>query len=283
VLVPGKQLLDHAVATGRAVGSFNTYNLEITRAILRAAESQGQPVFLAVGRGALDYAGFEPLSRAALAAAESASVPVAVHLDHSPDLDTIRRCVAAGYTSVMVDGSMLSFAENVTLTRRAVGAAHPITVEAELGAIAGAEDRSGGAPEVAIPMTDPGQVAEFIASTGVDSLAVAIGNAHGLYSGQPHLDFDRLSELARRVDVPLVLHGASGIPDADIERCIRLGVRKINVNTEIRATLFESLEGSLQRGVPGFDVTRLFGAAVAAMQATVEEKIALFAGTAPAG
>jgi ketose-bisphosphate aldolase len=283
MLVPGKQLLAHAVATGRALGSFNTYNLEITSAILRAAESQGQPVFLAVGRGALDYAGFEPLSHAVLAAAESASVAVAVHLDHSPDIETIARCVSAGYTSVMVDGSGLPFAENVALTRSAVEAARPVTVEAELGAIAGAEDRSGGAPEAAIPMTDPGQAAEFVAATGVNSLAVAIGNAHGFYSGEPRLDFDRLSELARRVDVPLVLHGASGIPDADIERCIRLGVRKINVNTEIRATLFESLEGSLQRGVAGYDVTRLFGAAIAAMQATVEEKIASFAGTKAKG
>jgi ketose-bisphosphate aldolase len=283
MLVPGKQLLAHAVTTGRAVGSFNTYNLEITSAILRAAESQRQPVFLAVGRGALDHAGFEPLTKAVLAAAESASVPVAVHLDHSPDIETIARCVAAGYTSVMVDGSGLPFAENVALTRRAVEAAHPVTVEAELGAIAGGEDRSGGAAETTIPMTDPDQAAEFVTITGVDSLAVAIGNVHGFYSGEPRLDFDRLSQLARRVDVPLVLHGASGIPDADIERCIRLGVRKINVNTEIRATLFESLEGSLRRGVAGYDVTRLFGAAIAAMQATVEEKIALFAGTKAKG
>jgi ketose-bisphosphate aldolase len=278
MLVPGKQLLDHAVASGRAGGSFNTYNLESTIAILRAAEAQKQGVFLAVGRGALDYAGFEPLARAVLAAAEAASVPVAVHLDHSPDVDTIRRCVEAGFTSVMVDGSMLPFADNVTLTRRAVEAAHPITIEAELGGIAGAEDRSEGTGATTIPMTDPDQAAEFLAATGVDSLAVAIGNAHGLYAGEPHLDFERLGEIARRVDVPLVLHGASGIPDADIERCIRLGVRKVNVNTEIRATLFESLRGSLDRSVPGYDVTRLFGDAIAAMQATVEEKISLFAG-----
>lgn len=278
-LAPGKQLLAQAVATGRAVGSFNTYNLEITSAILRAAEAQGQPVFLAVGRGALDYAGFEPLSRAVLAAAEAASVPVAVHLDHSPDIETIARCLGAGYTSIMVDGSGLPFAENVALTRRAVEAARPVTVEAELGAIAGSEDRSGGAEAGSIPMTDPHQAAEFVAATGVDSLAVAIGNAHGFYSGEPRLDFDRLSELARRVEVPLVLHGASGIADADIERCIRLGVRKINVNTEIRYALFQSLEEALRGGVPGYDVTRLFGTAITAMQTVVEEKIALFAGT----
>ncbi len=282
MLVPGSQLLAHAVGAGRAVGSFNTYNLEITSAILRAAEAQRAPVFLAIGRGALDYAGFEPLSRAVLAAAGSASVPVAVHLDHSPDIETIARCVAAGYTSVMVDGSHLPFAQNVELTKRAVEAASPVTVEAELGAIGGAEDRSA-AHDAAIPMTDPDQAVEFVVATRVDSLAVAIGNAHGFYSGEPHLDFDRLAALARRVSVPLVLHGASGINDDDIERCIQLGVRKINVNTEIRYTLFQSLEETLRRGVPGYDVTRLFGAAIAAMQATVEEKIALFAGTRQPG
>ena len=281
MLVPGSDLLAHAVSTGRAVGSFNTYNLEITSAILCAAEAQNAPVFLAIGRGALDYAGFEPLSRATLAAAQAASVPVAVHLDHSPDVETISRCVAAGYTSVMIDASQLEFAGNIAVTQRAVAAARPVTIEAELGAIGGTEDRSG-AHDAAIPMTAPEQAAEFVTATGVDSLAIAIGNAHGFYSGEPHLDFDRLDALARSVSVPLVLHGASGIADADIERCIRLGVRKINVNTEIRHTLFESLQASLQRGGPGYDVTRLFGAAIEAMQATVEEKIALFAGTRPA-
>jgi ketose-bisphosphate aldolase len=278
MLVPGSELLAHAVKDGRAVGSFNTYNIEITAAILRAAEAQRAPVFLAVGRGALDHAGFEPLSRAVLAAAEAASVPVAVHLDHSPDVETITRCVAAGYTSVMIDASHLEFAGNIAVTQRAVAAARPVTVEAELGAIGGAEDRSG-SHDAAIPMTAPEQAAEFVAATGVNSLAIAIGNAHGFYSGEPHLDFDRVAALASSVPVPLVLHGASGISDADIERCIRLGVRKINVNTEIRYALFQSLQDSLQRGVPGYDVTRLFNAAIAAMQATVEEKIALFAGT----
>jgi fructose-bisphosphate aldolase class II len=258
------------------VGSFNTYNLEITAAILRAAEAQQAPVFLAIGRGALDYAGFAPLTQAALAAAAEASVPVALHLDHSPDIETITRCVAAGYTSVMVDGSRLPFADNVRLTRQAVETVRPVTVEAELGAIGGDEDRAG--EHAAIPMTDPAEAAEFVASTGVDSLAVAIGNAHGIYSGEPRLDFDRLAILAERVSVPLVLHGASGIGDADIERCIRLGVRKINVNTEIRQTLFEALAEALQRGDRGFDVTRLFGAAMEAMQVSIEEKIALFTG-----
>ena len=277
MLVSGRTLLADAVAQKRAVGSFNTYNLEITHAVIRAAEAQRQPVFLAVGKGALDFAGFSPLARAMLAVAEGATVPVALHLDHSPDVATISRCLDSGFTSFMIDGSLLPFDENVALTREAVRAASGSTMEAELGGVAGAEDSSGDQISV-IPMTDAEQAVAFVAETGVDSLAIAIGNAHGFYSGEPHLDFERLAELAESVPVPLVLHGASGIPDADIRRCIQLGIRKINVNTEIRYTLFQSLEDSLRQGVKGYDVTRLFGAAIEAMQKTVEDKIALFAG-----
>jgi fructose-bisphosphate aldolase class II len=277
VLVPGRDLLARAVAERRAVGSFNTYNLEITSAILRAATARRAPVFLAVGRGALDFAGFTALTRATLAAAAEASVPIAVHLDHCPDLATIERCIAAGFTSVMVDGSRLPFAENLALTRDAVRAAAGTTVEAELGGVAGSEDSSGD-QTAGEPMTDPDEAVRFVAATGIDSLAVAIGNAHGVYAGEPRLDFDRLAELARRLPVPLVLHGASGISDADLDRCIALGVRKVNVNTEIRISLFGSLAASLERGVAGYDVTRLFGDAVEAMQRTVEEKLVVFAG-----
>jgi fructose-bisphosphate aldolase class II len=277
MLVSGRELLADAVAKRRAVGSFNTYNLEITQAIIRAAEAQRQAVFLAVGKGALDYAGFIPLTRAMLAAAEEASVAVAVHLDHSPDVTTISRCLEAGFTSFMIDGSLLPFDENVALTRDAVRAASGSTMETELGGVAGSEDASGDQTS-AIPMTDPDQAVAFVAKTGVDALAIAIGNAHGFYSGEPHLDFERLEVLAQRLPIPLVLHGASGIPDADIRRCIQLGIRKINVNTEVRYALFQSLEDSLRQGAKGYDVTRLFGDAIAAMQKTVEEKIAVFAG-----
>jgi fructose-bisphosphate aldolase class II len=276
VIVPGRDLLAYAVERRCAVGSFNTYNLEITRAILRAAEGHKAPVFLAAGIGALQHAGETPLIRAMLAAAEAASVPVAVHLDHSPEVAAIRRCIAAGFSSVMVDGSHLPFDGNVALTREAVHSAAGVTVEAELGGVPGDEDTSG-TQLSSIPMTDPEQAATFVAQTGVDSLAIAIGNAHGLYSGEPRLDFERLAALAERVSVPLVLHGASGISDADLRRCIELGVRKINVNTEIRVALFESLEQSLRDGVRGYDVTRLFGAAVDAMQRVVEDKLRVFA------
>jgi len=162
--------------------------------------------------------------------------------------------------------------------RQAVQRAGEMPVEGELGGVGGDEDSSG-AQETAIPMTDPDQARAFVEQTGVASLAIAIGNAHGIYKGEPKLDFDRLAELRDAVPGPLVLHGASGLSDDDLRRAISLGVRKINVNTEIRQTLFGSLERSLEQGVKGYDVTRLFGAAMEAMQQTVEEKIDVFSGS----
>jgi fructose-bisphosphate aldolase class II len=275
MLVAGSELLQRAVREGNAVGSFNTYNLEITRAIVAAAEACQAPLMLAVGSGALHYGGFGVLSALVLAAAHEARVPVAVHLDHSPDVETVRHCVAAGFTSLMIDGSTLPLAENIALTRAAVQAAPGLAVEGELGGVAGDEEASG-AQHTDVPMTDPGQAQAFVRETGVASLAVAIGNAHGFYKGEPRLDFERLAAVRAAVPVPLVLHGASGIPDADLRRAIALGVRKINVNTETRYALFTALQASLREGVPGYDVTRLFGPAMAAMQASVEQKLRVF-------
>ncbi|MDA0204764.1 MAG: class II fructose-bisphosphate aldolase family protein [Acidobacteria bacterium] len=278
MLVSGQTLLDEAVRGGYAIGSFNTYNLEITRAILAAAEARRSAVFLAVGSGALDYGGFAPLTQLVLAAAREATVPVAVHLDHSPTVADCERCLSEGFTSLMIDGSNLPFDENVALTWQTVKRAGEIPVEGELGGVGGDEDSSG-AQETAIPMTDPAQARAFVEQTGVASLAIAIGNAHGIYKGEPKLDFDRLAALRDAVPAPLVLHGASGLSDDDLRRAISLGVRKINVNTEIRQTLFGSLDRSLEQGVKGYDVTRLFGVAMEAMQRTVEEKIEVFSGS----
>lgn len=275
MLVSGQTLLNDAVRGGYAVGSFNTYNLEITKAILAAAEARKAAIFLSVGGGALDYGGFAPLSQLVLAAAREASVPVAVHLDHSPDVATCERCLQAGFTSLMIDGSHLPLEENIALTRRAVEMAGDIPVEGELGGVGGAEDASG-EQETAIPMTDPTQARTFVEQSGVASLAVAIGNAHGVYKGEPKLDFARLEALRDAVSVPLVLHGASGLSDGDLRRAISLGVRKINVNTETRQALFHSLTQSLQTPSKSFDVTKLFGAAMKEMQQAVEDKLAVF-------
>lgn len=275
MLVSGQTLLNDAVRGGYAVGSFNTYNLEITKAILAAAEARKKAIFLSIGGGALDYGGFAPLSQLVLAAAREATVPVAVHLDHSPDVATCERCLQAGFTSLMIDGSHLPLEENIALTRRAVEMAGDIPVEGELGGIGGAEDASG-EQETAIPMTDPAQARTFVEQSGVASLAVAIGNAHGVYKGEPKLDFARLEALRDAVSVPLVLHGASGLSDDDLRRAISLGVRKINVNTETRQALFHSLTQSLQTPSKSFDVTKLFGAAMKEMQQAVQDKLAVF-------
>lgn len=277
MLVSGQTLLDQAASGGYAVGSFNTYNLEITKAIVAAAEARKTAIFLSVGAGALDYGGYNPLTQLVLSAASEATVPVAVHLDHSPSVETCKRCLDSGFTSLMIDGSTLSLAENIALTREAVDMAGDVPVEGELGGVAGDEDASG-SQDTSIPMTDPEQASEFVEKTKVASLAIAIGNAHGFYKGEPKLDFDRLASLRDAVSVPLVLHGASGLSDDDLRRAISLGVRKINVNTEVRHTLFQSLERSLDEGVKGYNVTKLFGDAMTAMQQTVGEKIDVFSG-----
>lgn len=282
MLVDGHRLLAEAVERGTAVGSFNTYNLEITRAIIAAGEATQTPLMLAVGASALDYAGFSLLSGLVLTAAREASVPVAVHLDHSPRLDYVERCLAAGYTSIMIDGSKLPFTENIALTRQAVALAGEVAVEGELGGVAGDEDASG-SQATDIPMTDPQQAADFVERTGVASLAVAIGNAHGFYTGEPRLDFGRLQAIREAVPAPLVLHGATGISDRDLARCVELGVRKINVNTETRAALFEALQTGLASDGGAVNVTRLFGGAMKAMQNSVEHKLRLFSGRSGGG
>ncbi|MBI4786415.1 MAG: class II fructose-bisphosphate aldolase [Chloroflexi bacterium] len=277
MLTPWNALLRRAQERGYALGAFNTYNLEITQAILRAAEAKHAPVLIATGSGALKYAGSEALASIALGHARAATTSVAVHLDHCTSIEEIVACLRLGYTGVMVDGSALPFGENVDLTRRAVQAAraYGASIEAELGAIVGDEDRAR-THETNAAMTDPAQAEEFVRATGVDALAVAVGNVHGFYRGEPRLDFDRLREIRALVDVPLVLHGASGLPPETIKQAIVLGVCKFNVNTEIRVALFDSLRAQLLES-GDYDLPKVFGTAVTAMQRVIEEKIEVFA------
>lgn len=278
MLTSWSSLLRHAQERGYALGAFNTYNLEITQAITRAAQARHAPVIIATGSGALKYAGSEALASIALGHARAAKTPVAVHLDHCTKIKEIVACLRLGYTGVMIDGSPLPFGENVDLTRHAVEAAraHGASIEAELGAIVGEEDRTG-SPAVIAPMTDPAQAEEFVRATGVDALAVAVGNVHGFYHGEPRLDFARLCEIRARVDIPLVLHGASGLPPDAIKQAIELGICKFNVNTEIRVALFSALRAQLAGNASDYDLPQVFGSAVTAMQLVIEEKIELFA------
>ncbi|NDJ76519.1 MAG: class II fructose-bisphosphate aldolase [Chloroflexi bacterium] len=270
MLAPTVELLRAAQAGGYALGAFNVYNLEGVKAVVAAAQDADSPVLLQIHPKALDYGG-TPLIALCLAAAVNASVPVAVHLDHSTSRDAIQAALGAGVSSIMADGSHLDYNANVAFTAEMTRLAHEqgAAVEAELGKISGTEDGLTVA-ETAARMTDPAQAADFVAATGIDALAVCIGNVHGPYPGEPRLDFDRLDAIRAVVEVPLVLHGTSGLPDALVQRAVELGVCKFNVNTELR----QAYVGAL--GAAAGDLLDILNRAVHAMQDVVRAKITLF-------
>lgn len=278
MLADGTSMLLGLRRTGRAVAAITTYTLESTRAIVSAAEQAGQPVILQAGSSSFGAVGRDALAAACLAAARAASVPVGVHLDHSTDREEISACLALGYSSVMVDGSHLPFEQNLALTRAVVEEAHACGtwVEGELGALAGNEDSSSGA--TAGEMTDPDLAVEFVARTGVDALAVAVGNVHGFTDARVRLDLELLGRIAAVVSVPLALHGASGLPDCEVADAVALGVAKVNINAELRRAYVDALTAGLP--AVGDDVRALQKRAVAAMSAVALDKIALLTGRA---
>jgi tagatose 1,6-diphosphate aldolase GatY/KbaY len=275
MLTPTLTLLHGAEAGGYAIGAFNVYNLEGAKAVVGAAEAERSPAMLQVHPSALAYGG-APLIALCLAAARGAGVPIAVHLDHSSAAEDIRAALEAGAGSIMADGSHLDYAANIAFTREMAGLAHAraAAVEAELGRLSGNEDGLTVA-EYEAKLTDPAQAAAFLEATGADLLAVCIGNVHGRYRGEPRLDFERLSAIRRAVAAPLVLHGASGLPAEQVERAIALGVRKFNVNTEVREAYLAALKAGLAATQPP-DLIELLSGAVAAMQVVVVEKLRLF-------
>ena len=275
MLTSTKSLLQTAEDGGYAIGAFNIYNLEGAMAVVAAAEGRGCPAILQIHSASLEFGG-DPLIALCLAAAESASAPMAVHLDHSADRPEIDRVLAGGVNSIMADGSSLDYEDNVTFTRGIAELVHSHdgVVEAELGRLSGTEDTTVVA-EYDAKLTDPEQAAEFVERTGVDSLAVCIGNVHGRYRGWPTLDFGRLEAIRDAVSVPLVLHGASGLPENMIQKSIELGVRKFNVNTEVRSAYMESLSGELE-GFNQPELLELMDSAVNAMKEVAAEKLRLF-------
>jgi tagatose 1,6-diphosphate aldolase GatY/KbaY len=268
-------LLHAALMDGYAIGAFNVYNLEGVRAVVAAAEAQRSPAMLQLLPSALQHGG-APLVALCLSAARLAAVPLAVHLDHSASADDIGTALEAGLTSVMADGSHLAYDENVAFTRAMVTTAHArqAAVEAELGRLTGTEDGLT-IPEYEARFTDPAQAAAFVAQTGVDALAVCIGNVHGRYRSEPRLDFDRLAAIRQAVAVPLVLHGASGLPETMVHRAIALGVCKFNVNTEVREAYVEALRACLS-APRSPDLLDLMRSAEATMQGVVAAKLQLF-------
>ncbi|MER6143182.1 class II fructose-bisphosphate aldolase [Streptomyces sparsogenes] len=283
MLLHGTDALTAAAREGRAIPGFVAYNLETVQGIVAAAEAAGRPVLLQAGSSAFKHAGRAALMTLALDAARRADAPLGVHLDHSRDLAEITACVEAGYTSVMVDGSHLPFAENVALTRKAVERAHAagVWVEAELGALAGDEDVSTDARAAGGSMTDPEQAAEFVAATGVDALAVAVGNVHGFTAEPVRLDLDRLRRIRDLVPVPLVLHGASGLPEEQLLGAVRRGVAKVNVNAELRRAYLEAVSSALPDALPGSDVVSTWTAGREAVATTALRITQRLSGAAP--
>jgi len=275
MLVPTTELLNRAHESDYAIGAFNVYNLEGARAVVAAAEAERSPAMLQILPTAFKHGG-PPLVALCLAAARQASVPMAVHLDHSASADDIRAALDAGLTSVMADGSHLPYPDNVAFTRQMADLVHQRggTVEAELGRLTGTEDGLT-VPEYEARLTNPGQAADFVAETGIDALAICIGNVHGHYPSEPRLDFERLDAIGNTVSVPLVLHGASGLPEAMVRRSIELGVTKFNVNTEVRAAYVSALRERIEASKSP-DLLDLMQSVVTTMQPVVAAKLQLF-------
>lgn len=296
-LLGPKEMFAAAYAGHYAVGAFNVNNMEIVQGIMRAAAEEKSPVILQVSAGARKYAGQVYIMKLVEAALqEDPSVPVVVHLDHGPSFEMCRDCIDGGFTSVMIDGSHLPYEENIALTKKVVDYAHPrgVWVEAELGKLAGVEEHVTSAEHV---YTDPDEAVDFVKRTGCDSLAVAIGTSHGAYKfkGDAKLDFARLEAISERLPgYPLVLHGASSVPQEFVELCNKyggkvagargvpeemlrkaagMGVCKINVDTDIRLALTATIRQFFVEHPEQFDPRSYLAPAREAVKAMVAHKI----------
>lgn len=270
-----REILSERLAHGAAAGAFTCYDVTTSFAVVRAAEELGAPVILLVSEASF-RADTGPAFVAALCAvADKATVPVAVQLDHVKDLDPVRAAATAGIGAVMADGSRRPIEDNIAFVRAAqVAVGSDVGVEVELGHIEGEEDLA--AAVSAGALTDPDEAERLIAAVAPDCLAVSIGNVHGKYAQPPSLDWDRLTLIRERTgDMPLSLHGASGLSDADVRRAVGLGVCKINVNTELRARYVGELEHRLPAVRHGYDVLSLQKALVTALTDTVASKLVL--------
>lgn len=277
MLVSGKEIFAHAKKERYAVGAFNINNMEILQAIIEAAEEMQSPVIVQASQGGLKYAGIDYIAGMVQVAAAKAKVPIALNIDHGTDFNQVVRCIRNGFTAVMIDGSKLPFEENIAITKKVVDVAHPnnISVEAELGKIGGVEDDVAVADHEAM-FTDPDEAVEFVERSGCDALAVAVGTAHGVYKGEPKLDFDRLMTISSRLPIPLVLHGASGVPDEAIRKAVACGVAKINIDTDLRVAFSQAVKDVVQNHPDEIDPRKLLGPAKEAVKQVVKAKMLLF-------
>ncbi len=289
-----------AAETGRyGVGAFNISNLETLLAVTEAAVEENSPAIIGITPSAIKYGGLEYLAQIVKVAAKSIPQPLSLHLDHGKDVETVIRCINAGFTSVMIDVSHLDFEQNVAVTKQVVDLAHPkgVSVEAELGRLTGIEETT--VEERDAFMTNPDSAKEFVNRTEIDALAIAIGTAHGAYKyrGEPRLDFERLKAIRKKVDVLLVLHGASsvsqlivekakkygaqltgakGIPENHIKKAISLGISKINIDTDLRLAFTSTLREVLSTSPKEYDPRKILGPAREAVKEVVKDKMRIF-------
>jgi fructose-bisphosphate aldolase class II len=276
-LVPVTELLLHADREGYAVGAFNANNMEIIQAIIEAAEKENSPVIMQASQGAIKYAGLEFITGMVKIAARATRVPVALHLDHGTDFDQVVKCIRSGFSSVMYDGSKLPLEQNIAITNKVLEICKPIgvSVEAELGKIGGTEDDIHVSEREAM-FTDPDEARYFVEKTGVESLAIAIGTAHGQYNGDPKLDFERLKIIKELVNIPIVLHGSSGVSDESIRKAISLGVCKVNIDTNIREAFVGEMRRRMEEDIHEIDPRKMLGPARDAVVAIIRQKISVF-------
>ncbi|MFC8709451.1 ketose-bisphosphate aldolase [Streptomyces sp. NPDC057197] len=280
------ELVGSAAAARSAVVAFNVITLEHIEAVVAGAEAAGAPVLLQVSENAVRFrhGRLLPLARAATAAAEQAAVPVALHLDHVQSDDLLRQAADAGFSSVMYDAARLPYAENLAATRAAAEWAHAqgLWIEAELGQVGGKDGKPPLDAHAPGARTDPGEARAFVADSGVDALAVAIGNSHAMTERTAALDHDLVKRLADALDVPLVLHGSSGVPDAELTAAVAGGLAKVNVGTALNIAMTDAIRAHLTAHPEAVDSRKYLGVGREAMAQEVERLIRVIGAPAAA-
>lgn len=271
-LVTSEKMLLDAKKGGYAVGAFNVENMEMVKAVIAAAEELNAPVMLQTTPSTVKYASLEMYAVMVAAEAKKAKVPVCLHLDHGSSYELAVAAMEAGYTSVMIDGSHESFEDNIAVSKKVVEVAKAkgIPVEAELGKVGGKEDDLEADADT---NTDPVEAKEFVERTGVSSLAIAIGTAHGFYAGTPVLDKVRVSEIKALVEAPLVLHGASGLSEEDVKECVARGMCKVNFATELRVAYTDAVKKLLAEKPDTFDPKKLGVVGMEAVKEIVKSRM----------
>lgn len=273
MLVTAKEMLQKAREGKYAIGAFNVENMEMVMAVLAAAEAKNSPVIMQTTPGTIKYAGVDYYYANVAAAAKRSSVPVVMHLDHGDSFQRAMAAYRAGYTSIMIDGSKLPFEDNIALTKRVVDACHPggVYVEGELGKVGGKEDDLEGDDDN--PYTDPEEAKIFVEKTGVDYLAIGVGTAHGVYKGIPKVNTDLIATIHDMVDVPLVLHGTSGVPDEQVITAVKNGICKVNYATDLRIAFTRGVKEFMAEHPEAFDPKKYSKQGMVEVQKYVEQKI----------